>query len=390
MSDYLIIGNGVAGTTAAETIRKQDPQGSITMVTEERLPFYSRIKLIDYLAGEADERKLLLKKEDWHREQRIELLLNCRVTGADIGKKTVTTATGRTLEFGKLLLATGSHSFLPPIAGVEKEGVFTLRNIADADAILDYAGPRRTVIMVGGGLLGLEAGNSLRKRGKRVIVVEFLPRLLPRQLDNEGAARLREIMEDMGFSFHLGETPREVKGERAVQGIRFEGGREIGGEMVVVSAGVCPNLTLAKQLGLRCDKGVIVDDRLQTSDPSVFAAGDLIEHRGMVYGIWPAAYQQGKIAGANLAGSEEVYEGTTMSNILKVAGINLASAGNIDAEGEFDCRTVASENIYKKLVIADNKIIGCIMLGDIKNFSVVTRAMKESRDPAEVVNSVFS
>jgi nitrite reductase (NADH) large subunit len=390
MSDYLIIGNGVAGTTAAETIRKHDRQGSITMVTDERLPFYSRIKLIDYLAGEADEKKLLLKEEDWHREQDIELLLNCRVTGADLGKKTVTTSSGRTLEFGKLLLATGSHSFLPPIDGVEKKGVFTLRNIADADAILNFAETRREVIMVGGGLLGLEAGNSLRKRGKQVVVVEFFPRLLPRQLDQEGAARLQKIMEDMGFVFHLGETPREVRGEGAVQGIGLEGGREIEGELVVVSTGVRPNLTLAEQLGLRCDKGVVVDDRLQTSDPAVFAAGDLIEHRGMVYGIWPAASQQGKIAGANLAGGEEIYEGTTMSNILKVAGIDLASAGNIDAEGEFDCRTMASEKVYKKLVVADNKVIGCIMLGDIKKFSVVTRAMKESHDAAEVLDSVFS
>lgn len=387
--EYLIIGNGVAGTTAAETIRQHDGQGRITIVTDEKLPFYYRIKLIDYLAGEADAGSLLARKEGWYKEKNIELITDCSVSSADLATKTVRTKTGRVLSFSKLLLATGSHSFLPPIAGVEKSGVFTLRSIADADAILAYSESRQTVIMVGGGLLGLEAGNALRKRGKTVVVVEFFPRLLPRQLDQEGARRLQSMMEGMGFQFHFGATTKEITGEKFVQGIGLEGGKNIAGDMVVVSAGVRPNVSLAHELGLRCDKGVIVDDRMQTSDAAVFAAGDLTEHRGVLYGIWPASFQQGKIAGANMAGGREIYAGTVMSNVLKVAGIDLASAGNIDADGEFDSKVASTDTVYKKLIIRDNKVIGCIMLGDIKDFHAVTRAMQEGQDARELIKAVL-
>lgn len=383
MSDYLIVGNGVAGTTAAEMIREHDRVGTITIVTDEKLPFYYRIKLIDYLAGEADAGKLLARKEGWYQEKNIELVTGSLVTAADLKRKSVTTDGGRTIFFNKLLLATGSHSFLPPIGGSEKQGVFTLRNIADADAIISYAEQKNTIVMLGGGLLGLEAGNSLRKRGKQVVVVEYFPRLLPRQLDNEGAARLQKIMEGMGFVFHLGATAKEITGEGAVQGIKLEAGEQIVGDMVLVSAGVRPNLSLAQVMGLACEKGIVVDDQLQTSDSAVFAAGDSIQHRGMLYGIWPAAFQQGKVAGANMAGVHELYEGTTMSNILKVAGIDLASAGNIDAEGKYSSKVASTETVYKKLVIQDNKVIGCIMLGDTKDFNHVTRAMKESLDAEE-------
>lgn len=388
--EYLIIGNGVAGTTAAETIRQHDGQGRITIVTDEKLPFYHRIKLIDYLAGEADAESLLARKEGWYKEKNIELITDCAVSTADMATKTVTTGTGRTFSFSKLLLATGSHAFLPPIAGAEKPGVFTLRTIADADAILAYIDSRQTVILLGGGLLGLEAGNALLKRGKMVVVVEFFPRLLPRQLDQEGARRLQAMMERKGFRFHFGATTNEITGDKAAQGIGLVGGKRIAGDMVVVSAGVRPNVSLAHELGLRCDKGVIVDDRLQTSDAAVFAAGDLLEHRGQVYGIWPASFQQGKIAGANMAGGHEIYAGTVMSNVLKVAGIDLASAGNIDADGEFDAKVASTDTVYKKLVIKDNKVIGCIMLGDTKDFHTVSRAMQEGHDAREIVKATLS
>ncbi|MHB1184788.1 MAG: NAD(P)/FAD-dependent oxidoreductase [Desulfobulbia bacterium] len=387
---YLIIGNGVAGTTAAEAIRKQDPAGGITILSEEDIPFYYRIRLNDFIAGEVSEDKLIAKKKAWYQEQRIELRLNTRISGLDATAQRLTTDSGKKLSFDRLLLATGSHSFLPPIEGIDQQGVFALRHIKDARAILAQAGKSEEVILIGGGLLGLEAGNALRRLGKKVTVVEFFPRLLPRQLDSKGAKRLQKLMEKMGFAFRLSAMTKTITHSTGkVDGIVLEGGDTLPGQMVIVSAGVRPNLELAQSGDLDCDKGVTVNDRLETSAKGIYAAGDVAEHRGVVSGIWPAAMQQGKVAGANMAGGEAVYQGATMSNILKVAGIDVAAAGNIDAEGRYEAQVVSSGSMYKKLVIENNRIIGCIMVGDTANFSTITRYITEQRDITTLKNSLL-
>jgi len=387
---YLIIGNGVAGTSAAEGIRQQDPKGHITVLSEEDIPFYYRIRLNDFIAGEVGEDKLIAKKAAWYQEQRIDLRLNTRITGLDTAGKRLTTDSGEALAFDRLLLATGSHSFLPPIEGIGQQGVFALRHIKDARAILAQAEKSKEVILIGGGLLGLEAGNALRKLGKKVTVVEFFPRLLPRQLDDKGAKRLQKIMEKMGFNFRLSAITKTITGSKGrAEGIVLEGGDTLHGQMVIVSAGVRPNLELAKSGGLDCDKGVKVNDRLETSATGIYAAGDVAEHQGVVSGIWPAAMQQGKVAGANMAGGEVQYNGTTMNNILKVAGIDVAAAGNIDAEGRYESQVVSSGSVYKKLVIENNRLIGCIMVGDTKNFNTITRYITEQRDIGTLKNSLL-
>jgi len=390
MKTYLIIGNGVAGTTAAEAIRQQDPKGSITILSEEDIPFYYRIRLNDFISGDVGEDKLIAKKETWYQEQRIDLRLNTRITELDTAGKRLTTDSGEALTFDRLLLATGSHSFLPPIEGIDQQGVFSLRHIKDARAILAQAEKSEEVILIGGGLLGLEAGNALRKLGKKVTVVEFFPRLLPRQLDAKGATRLQKLMEKMGFSFRLSAITKTITGSNGrAEGIVLEGGDTLHGQMVVVSAGVRPNLELAKSGRLDCDKGVKVNDRLETSATDIYAAGDVAEYQGVVSGIWPAAMQQGKVAGANMAGGEVQYNGTTMSNILKVAGIDVAAAGNIDAEGRYESQVVSSGSVYKKLVIENNRLIGCIMVGDTKNFNTITRYITEQRDIGTLKNSLL-
>jgi len=390
MKTYLIIGNGVAGTTAAEAIRQQDPKGSITILSEEDIPFYYRIRLNDFISGDVGEDKLIAKKETWYQEQRIDLRLNTRITELDTAGKRLTTDSGEALTFDRLLLATGSHSFLPPIEGIDQQGVFSLRHIKDARAILAQAEKSEEVILIGGGLLGLEAGNALRKLGKKVTVVEFFPRLLPRQLDAKGATRLQKLMEKMGFSFRLSAITKTITGSKGrADGIVLEGGDTLKGQMVIVSAGVRPNLELAKSSGLDCDKGVKVNDRLETSANGIYAAGDVAEHQEVVSGIWPAAMQQGKVAGANMAGGEAQYNGTTMSNILKVAGIDVAAAGNIDAEGRYESQVVSSDSIYKKLVIENNRLIGCVMVGDTKNFNTITRYITEQRDIGTLKNSLL-
>ncbi len=390
MPNYVIIGNGVAGTTAAENIRKIDKEGNITIVTDENLPFYYRLRLNEYISGDISEQDLIAKEEQWYKDKNIALRLTTRIVGTEPKKKVLITGNNQKLSYDCLLIATGSHSFVPPIKGSEKRGVFALRSIQDARDISTYAKDIEEVVLIGGGLLGLEAGNALLKLGKKVMVVEFFPRLLPRQLDVESAKRLQDIMEEMGFSFRLGAKTQVITGDDHVNGVLLEGGETLPAEMVIISAGVRPNIELAEPLGLDHDKGIKVDERLQTNQPDIYAAGDVAEFRGMPYGIWPAAMEQGKIAGANMAGGNNVYKGTTMVNTLKVVGIDLASAGNIDAENELESRTITDKKVYKKIVIENNQIIGCIMLGDTKGFNKITKAISESVDVSKIMDQILS
>ncbi len=390
MTDYLIVGNGIAGTTAAENIRKQDKEGRITIVTDEDVSFYYRIRLNEYLSGDMAEEELVAKGEEWYQKNSVTLKLNTRVSGGVPGEKALITNDNEKIRYDKLLLATGSHSFIPPIQGSDKNGVFALRSVQDARAISSWAKKIEDVVLIGGGLLGLEAGNALRRIGKKVTVVEFFPRLLPRQLDVDGAGRLQGIMEGMGFSFRLGAKTEAIQGVDGVDGVQLEGGETLPAKMVVISAGVRPNMELAQSLGLDYDKGIQVNERLVTSNPYVYAAGDVAEFKGMPYGIWPAAMEQGKIAGANMAGGDMVYQGTTMANTLKVVGVDLASAGNIDATNVLESRTVMDETVYRKVVLEKDRIVGCIMLGNTKGFNQVTKAMAEKINISGVKDEILS
>jgi len=379
---YLIVGNGIAGTTAAEYIRKQDDKGEITILTDEDLPFYYRIRLNDYICGDSEEQDLVARRPAWYAEKKITLRTATRITDATPLGKIIATETGDKLAYDHLLLATGSHSFTPPIPGIEKKGVFTLRTIADARRIRTFSESVDTAVIIGGGLLGLETGKALRKKGKQVTVVEFLPRLLPRQLDAQGAERLRRLLENMGFSFQIGATTNEIIGTEAVEGVVLKDGTAIPAEMVIVSAGVRPNLELARIFDLECDKGILVDSALRTNRPEIFAAGDVAQFQGMLYGIWPAAMQQGKAAGINMAGGSMEYTGSTMMTKLKVVDIDLASAGEIDADNRYESRVKETATVYRKFVIDANQLIGCIMLGDTAGFAAMTRAITEKTDLA--------
>jgi nitrite reductase (NADH) large subunit len=390
MTRYVIVGNGVAGATAAEEIAKRDPGGSVTILTDEDQPFYYRMRLPELLAGDVDESGLLGKGLDWHRERGMDLRLRTRAVSADPEARTVSTDSGEEVPFDLLLLANGGHSFVPPIEGAATPGAFTLRTMQDARDIRAWARNARRAVLIGGGLLGLEAGNGLRRLGMEVTVVEFFPRLLPRQLDPRGAQRLRAMMEGMGFSFRLGATTTRISGENRVETVHLADGETLPADMVLVSAGVRPNLDLARRLGVEVDKGVKVDERMRTSRRDVFAAGDVVEFRGRVYGIWNAAMEQGRTAGRNMAGLEETYQGTVMANRLKVAGIDLASAGEIDAQERLDSRIRETEGAYRKLVLAQGRIIGCIMLGDTAGFQEVSRLMQKEADVAGRVDQLLA
>lgn len=390
MTKFLIVGNGVAGTTAAENIRKNDPTGEITIVTEEELPFYYRIRLPDFLCGEVNESDLIAKNKEWYLKNRIDLHLSTKIIGGSPKDKFLFSESGERFGFDRLVLANGSTPIIPAVSGYDKKGFFTLHYIKDAREIVSHAGNCKKAVLVGGGLLGLETANGLKKLGLEITVIELFPRLLPRQLDSEGGRRLQETLEDRGFTFRLDSKVRAIEGNGNVEGVTLENGEFITGDMVVISAGVNPKLDIAKHLGLDCSRGVMVDEEMRTSHPDIYAAGDIVEFEGRTYGIWPAAFEQGKIAGKNISGSNAVYGGTVLSNTLKVAGIDLASAGDIDEDNLFEAKTFTTETIYKKVVISGRKVIGCIMLGDRKNFNRINRAISTGENILSELDSLLN
>jgi nitrite reductase (NADH) large subunit len=384
MNRYVIVGCGAAGYAAAETIRKVEPGSEIRMFTKEANHYYYRPALPEYLSGEKEIRKFTLHDGAWYEKNRIDVHLLTTVDRVDPVSRTLTTTDGRSFSYDRLLLATGGNATVPSVKGVENDGVFTLRSIADADAILKHAEASKSLVLIGGGLLSLEAGHELLKRGLKVTVIERNERLLPRQMDPAGAQLLQRKMEEMGLVFELGEQTREITRQDGRLVVSLESGKSLDGDMVLLSAGVTPELTLAKNLGLAIGRGVQVDDRLRTSIADIYAAGDLIEHRGRYYGSWPAAMAQGRVAGANMAGQETLYEGTVFTNKLKVAGIDLVSMGNIDAAGKEKCliTTDDKQSVYRKLVVAENRLDGAILYGNVHGEKEIYGAIEEHKDVA--------
>ena len=389
---YVIIGNGVAANSAAEAIRKTDSAGSITMLSRSRHYYFYVPALPEYLAGEKSVKDFTLHDGQWYERNAIDLHLETEVTGVDPAAKKVVTGDGSSYPYDRLLLATGGRSNVPPIKGVEEEGVMTLRTIDDADRILTILPSVRRLLVIGGGLIGLEAGNGLRKRGLEVSVIEAADRLLPRQTDPAASALLRMQLERMGFSFHLGVRIREIVRRESGLSVAVEGGEELRSDMVLlVSAGVRPETTLAKALGLEIGLGVKVDDRMATAQEDIFAAGDMIEHRGRYYGIWPAATAQGRVAGVNMAGGDMRYEGTVPSNKLKVAGVDLVAMGELDAAGEMDSLVRVNNGllVYRKLVVGENAIIGAVLLGDTRGAEYIQYAIQIGRDISDVKDEIM-
>jgi nitrite reductase (NADH) large subunit len=382
MSRYVIVGCGAAGNSAAETIRKLEPDAEIRMFTREGAYYYYRPALPEYLAGEKALKGFTLHDGAWYEKNRIDVHLSTEIVRVDPGARIAATKEGHAFAYDRLLLATGGKASRPDIKGADAPGVFALRTLEDADAILKRAETAKSIALIGGGLLGLEAANGLRKRGLNVTLVERNPRMLPRQMDPAGAQLLQHKMEEMGFSFLLSERTREIVPVDGRVSVLFESGNRLEADMVLFSAGVEPDLTLARQIGLPIGRAVKVDDRLQTGLEDIFAAGDEIEHRGRYYGSWPAAMAQGRAAGANMAGKETLYEGTLTANKLKVAGIDLISMGDIDAEGDDECVVRSDEEkcIYRKLVIENHAVAGAILLGDLRGEKEIQAAIEGHKD----------
>jgi len=378
---YIIIGGGIAGVSAAESVHALQPEADISLISEEHYLPYFRMSLTRYLAGEVEREKLTLHEQQWYLHNHITILLNTHVEAIDAEAKQISLADGQKLLYDKLILASGAHPIMPPFPGRELKGVQTLRTLDDADLILEVARKQGKVVCIGGGLLGLEVAGAVARQGAQVTVLEGLDWLLPRQLDAQASAILKQKIESLGIKVIVPAMTKALHGEGRVESVELADGQVLPADLVLVSTGVSANLELAKSAGLAVNRGVLVNEHMLTSNPDILAAGDLTEFHGRCYGLWVPAKNQGTIAGQNAVGKEASFLGDPPSTRLKVLGVDLFSIGQF-SPGEEGDRLVAEsrDGGYKSFLFCEGKMIGSILLGDASMANKVKAAVEGKKD----------
>ncbi len=368
MQRLVVIGNGMAGVACVEQILKHVPKFEITIFGDETHVNYNRILLSAVLAGEKAADDIVLNGLDWYEKHGIALRLAVRITDVDSARKTVTGDDGSVTTFDKLLIATGSTPLIPPIEGVKKEGVFVFRNLDDTRTLLDHAAPGKKAVVIGGGLLGLEAARGLQVQGCEVTVVHLMDTLMERQLDLTGGGYLKAKMECLGVRVLLDRNTKAILGNGKAEGVVFQNGETLEADFVVIAAGIRPNAELGRKAGLQVNRGIVVNDYLETSHPDIFAVGECVEHNGTCYGLLAPLFEQGKVLAATITGNKgPVYNGSIPAAKLKIMGVDVFSAGDF-SEKSPGTDAVRYEDpalgIYKKLALRDGKLAGVILVGD--------------------------
>lgn len=380
----VMVGNGMAGVRTLEELLKLAPDlYEITVFGAEPHPNYNRILLSPVLAGEQTLDEIVLNPLSWYRDHGITLHTGQKVVHVDRQRRLVTSADGIEAEYDRLLLATGSNPFIPPLPGRNLEGVIAYRDIADTNYMIETARTHRHAVVIGGGLLGLEAANGLMIRGMSVTVVHISGVLMERQLDQVAGQLLQRALEERGLKFRMGGQTQELVGnaDGRVKAVRFKDGSELPADLVVMAAGVRPNTELAEAIGIHCNRGIVVTDTMQSvTDPRVYAVGECASHRGVAYGLVAPLFEQGKVCANHLAlfGIGR-YCGSQTSTKLKVTGVDLFSAGDF-VGGEGTEEIVLSDPfgaVYKKLVIKGDKLVGACMYGDTADGSYYFQLIRE-------------
>jgi NAD(P)H-nitrite reductase large subunit len=366
----VVVGTGMAGAKVVEEVLARAPDRfAIRMFGAETHGTYNRILLSGVLGGTQDPRQLWLNPLEWYQERGVFVHNGVKAEAIDRANRVVLGGGGKVAEpYDTLVLATGSRPFVPPLDGTDQDGVFVFRTLEDCDAIADYAQDCERAVVIGGGLLGLEAARGLLAHGLQVTVVEVAPHLMVQQLDPTGAALLRRKLEAMGLRVLLEKTTTALLGDGQVTGLRFKDGSTLATDMVVISCGIRPNSDLAKLAGLAVERAIVVDDQLRTSDPSVHAVGECAQHRGVVYGLVDPVYEQARVLADVLTGAkaDAAYEGSQLATTLKVMGVDLLAMGEVNrTNGNSECLSHLdpSRGIYRKLVVRDGRLVGAILLG---------------------------
>jgi len=364
---FVVIGNGPAGFAASRRLRELDQDCEIVVLTAEPYHYYYRPRLPEVVAGEIDVDQIVMNPPDWYESRRIDVRLSARVASIDTESKVISLDGGARVEYDRLLIASGSHPFVPPVDGVDKKGVFTLRTAEDALAIRDWAGESSKAVVVGGGLLGLETAKGLSEAGLPVTVLEHSQWLLSRQLDEVAARIMESEIEKLGITVVKEATSVAVAGEDRAEGVILDDGRTIEGDLVLFSTGVRAAVDFLEGSGIEVNRGIVVDCGMRTNVADVFAAGDVAEFEGRSWGIIPVALAQADVAARWMTGNEETeYCAIVPSNTLKITGIDVFSAGEFTCKDD-GCREIVDADEgsgrYRKVVLRDGKIAGAIVVG---------------------------
>ncbi|MFC7062551.1 nitrite reductase large subunit NirB [Halobacillus seohaensis] len=392
----VVIGNGMAGIRCVENILKEDSDAfDITIFGSEPHTSYSRILLSSVLQGETSFEDIVINSYSWYEQNNIELFTGETVVEIDRTQKLLKTDQTRKISYDKLIIATGSSPFILPIEGAGKEGVITFRNIEDCEKMIETSKSHRKAVVIGGGLLGLEAARGLLNLGMEVNVVHISESIMERQLDTEASNLLQEQLEAQGMNFLLEKASVEIFGEKRVEGIRFKDGSKVDTDLVVMAAGVRPNVQLAQSSGIETNRGILVDDVLQTSIPDIYAVGECAEHEGTVYGLVQPLYEQGEILAQHLCSKEPSgYQGSLLSTQLKISGVDVFSVGQITSGP--DMKTIHYHNeveaTYKKVIFKGNKAVGAVMFGDTQDGprmldAIVKKKVLSDQDKASLLET---
>lgn len=386
---YIILGNGAAGHYAAEAIRKRDRTGTITMISNEPYRTYNRPMLTKSIMAGLDEEQIAVEDASWYEENHIYQILGHEVVKIDPEAKEVHLDDGSKYHYTKLIYALGSECFIPPIKGADKDGVIAIRRLSDTKKVAEKLKETKHAVVIGGGVLGLEAAWELKKSRCEVTVLELAPVLMGRQLDKTAGEMLKKISEGQGIQIHTGVQIEAIEGGEKAEGVRLADGTVIPAELVIVSCGVRANTALAKEAGIETDRAVIVNEKMETNIPDIYACGDCAQYEGINYAIWPQAVEEGKTAGAQAAGDDNTY--STVPAALSFHGMNTALfvAGDNGQNPDLIYKTVEykdeGKKQYQKYYFLNNRLCGVILIGDTSRMAEMTEALKHHRQYKEII-----
>jgi nitrite reductase (NADH) large subunit len=386
----VVVGNGMAGMRTVEELLKHEAgqRLRITVFGAEPHVNYNRIMLSSVLAGDKSLDEIVIHPRDWYEANGIHLFTGDAVVAIDRAAKTVTAASGRQIRYDRLLIATGSRPLAPPIPGLGLPGVCAFRDIADVDKMLDAARRHKRAVVIGGGLLGLEAAWGLKQRGMAVALVHLMPTLMERQLDAAAGQLLQRDLDRRGIAFFTDGQTEEILGTKRAEGVQLADGRTVPADLVVLAIGIRPNIDLARDAGLEVNRGVVVFDDMRTSDPDIFAVGECVEHRGQVFGLVAPLWDQARVCAARLAGDgTAVFVSAALSTSLKITGIDVFSAGALMAADEADDEITLrddSRGVYKKIVLRDGRLVGAVLYGEVADGQWYLQLMRDRTDVTEL------
>lgn len=391
--DVVIIGGGVAAVNVADSISAKNKLAKITIISKEGyLPYY-RTRLTEILDNDIPMERMEIKKQSWYDERNIKVMLNEEVTSILNGEKAVILSNGEKLKYDSLVIATGAKCFVPPFENKDLEGVRVIRELKETLEIKEVAKKCKNVVIIGGGVLGLEAAWGIKNLGANVTVLEVMPRVLPRQLDERGSSLLEKIIKTSGVNIMTGVEIKGFAGNGKVEKVLLKDGQELAAELVIVSAGIRSNLEFAVSSGIKIERGIVVNERMETSLKDVYACGDVAEFNGKIIGLWQVAMEQGKVVGANICGEEKIYAEQVQPLSFEGMNTQLLSIGEIKCEA--DCKEIvedynATRDIYKKFFFQNDILKGVILVGDISKSVAVIKGVREEIRKNQIITKLYN